>query len=129
MGDRRGYSRIILLNYFRSTRGLKVLRLPLTAPHTRDNFGAKTESAQNFVKFLAEVENMGKVGHTMSDFAKFDWSAVRLRQILWKFLAKSIPTLPRRENLADFAFSKKRVKIRGGNCGKYGHELTVAQIS
>ena len=111
------------------SQGLKVLRLPLTAPHTRDNFGAKTESAQNFVKFGAEFEKMGKVRHTMSDFAKFDWSAVRLRQILWKFLAKSIPTLPRRENLADFALSKKRVKIRGGNCGKYGHELTVAQIS
>ena len=93
--------------------------MPLTAPHTRDNFGAKTESAQNFVKFRAEFEKMEKVGHTVSDFAKFDWSAVRLRQILWKFLAKSIPTLPRRENLADFALSKKRAKIRGSLKGRF----------
>ena len=91
-------------------------------PILRGNIGAKTEFARNFVEFRAECEKMEKVGHTTFDFAMFDWSVVRLRQILLKFLAKSFSTLPRRENRTVFALCKKRAN-RGRNCGKFGHKL------
>ena len=95
------------------SKGFRVPRLP--PPQIRDSIGAGVESARNLADFRAKFGKMGKVEYASPDFAIADWSVARLGQILKRFYAKLISTLPRRKIGLVLLFVKRKSPFREGN--------------